>query len=371
MNNKELTLAAGDVEKELMAHSAHFGAENGQNGILCILEQNKVNWKVFIDLLRIHGVFPIVYERLSQYKELIPEDVWGNMRMVNMSLTMLTLKKYAFVREMAQVLHSSGVRACLIKGALLSSQIYGKPTYRDFYDIDILISEKDYRKVVDILLGKGYSPARDECLKLDGFEAVRYAHYREQIRFVKDGFLNIELHFRLMNIGNPTPNEDYVWSACKLEEYDGCSFWVLAPEDTLLFLITHGVQHRFSRFSLITDIMGFYVKFFSSFSLNRFQNTVEYCRADKALRHTEVIISFFYGGFGGFFSSETEQNGGCLRMSCGMRIVSELVLAQRKIKNLKNKAFPQKFEAPLFFIFFTSGRKIFFIKNVFYFAYKY
>jgi len=369
MKNKKLTLAAGSAEKELMVHCAHFGAESGHKGIIRILKSKKINWEIFVNFIRAQGVFPLVYERLGPYKELISEDVWKDMRMVSMSFTMSALKKYAFVKEMAQILHYNGIKACLMKGALLSFQIYESPTYRDFYDIDILISERDYPKVVDLLLDKGYSPASDELLKLRGFEAVRYAHYKEQIRFMQDGFLNIEIHFRLMNIGNPTPTEDYVWDACTIEEHDGCPFWVLAPEDTLFFLVIHGMQHRFCRFSFITDIMGFYFKFFDSFSLERFQNTARYCKAEKALIHTELIISSFYDGFRVFFPSETAGEG--RRISTGMRIVNKLVLAHKKIVNLKNKGFPQRFEAPLFFIFFTSGEKMFFIRNVFRFAYKY
>jgi len=314
----------GPTEKKLMSLSAQFFPDSEPKGIDTLLKGSPIHWDKFIAFLSWHGVFPLVFERLSHHKDLIDEGVFQKMHMMYLSLTMVNLKKYSIVKDMAQTLQRDKVGVCFVKGALLSLQIYGRPAFRNFYDIDILTREDNYLGVINMLMGKGF-----------------------------------------MNMGNPRPSDNYIWQACQQEKYDDVLFWSLAPEDTLAYLIMHGSQHRFSRFHFVLDILGFYVAFSEKFCFNRFRDTVDYCGMETLVRNAEGIISSFYPSFQYFFTPQKQTK------SVGAKewLVDKVILNKDRIKNLESKPFFKRFESPLLYFFFMSGflDKILYLKNILFF----
>ncbi len=322
------------------------------------LHNAQLDWERLMLLFERHGVLSIAYENLLQYSNLIPEAVLSKLRLKYLSANMLQLKIFSEVKSLAQVLQDSMVRACFIKGALLSLQIYGKPTVRNFADIDVLICEGDYPAISSLIVDRGYTPARDVFLTLRGFEVVEYAHYCEQIRFVKAGMPNIELHFRLMNMGLPAMNDSYIWAACGEESYKGTRFTRLSLEDALVHLAVHGAQHRFSRFSYFSDIVGFFLMFKSELSELRILDSIKYLGAEKVVDYSREMINTFYPNLNIFQPTH----------SSGKSVFFEgIFLPKKRVERLESTPFPQMLESSFYFLVFGAGVKVKFtyLKNVF------
>jgi len=154
------------------------------------------------------------------------------------------------LRELRDVLSSSaerGVEVIVLKGAALSADLYPNLGLRPLHDIDLLIHRKELAQLIEILCTLGYErcppPARD------GIE-----NFQGALSFVKDGEfpLVIEPHWTL---GPPYPysgriEPEGLWHRARRVNLAGVDTLVLCPEDSLLHVCLHLLQHS-QRFRLI------------------------------------------------------------------------------------------------------------------------
>jgi hypothetical protein len=154
--------------------------------------------------------------------------------------------------DVACALRRHEVAGMFLKGPWLMTAAYPSPGARPVSDIDLCIREAEYERAVRALQEIGYQPM--STLPADGECALERAHYGEQLRFAALGRRPLELHFRLVNVGPPSSDEQWVWRTSRSVPLGGGELLVPGPEAMLLHLILHAAQHGFALLRLLHDI---------------------------------------------------------------------------------------------------------------------
>jgi hypothetical protein len=165
------------------------------------------------------------------------------------------LRNESLVRNLT-VVHDSlaarGIKAMYLKGPWLALCAWPDAGTRPIGDIDLCVGENDYLGTVAALREAGYAPV--EPLPQTYQEALRKAHFGRQIRFMARGRRPLELHFRLVNLGPPGVEENWVWHTARDLIIGGRILRVPGPEAMLLHLLLHANQHGFTVLRLLFDI---------------------------------------------------------------------------------------------------------------------
>jgi putative nucleotidyltransferase-like protein len=154
------------------------------------------------------------------------------------------------VRQLGTRFESAGLGALVLKGPWLAYAAYPHRGTRPIGDLDLCVRPADYTRTLAALGGMGYracAPAPP-----DGEAALRQSHFKGQVRLVAPHRTMIELHLRLVNLGLPSDDEDWVWHSAR-----SIADWGMrtpSPEAMLLHLLLHANQHAYAVLRLLEDI---------------------------------------------------------------------------------------------------------------------
>jgi Uncharacterised nucleotidyltransferase len=128
---------------------------------------------------------------------------------------------------------------------------YGDIAFRQFVDLDILVSRKDIGKVKDLLLSQGYTSRYSLTKKQERL----HLKYSVEFTFEHPRRIMLDVHWRFA--------ADYLGGGLDLEEalakrvpvqILGKTVYTLDPEDNLLMLCQHGTFHSWSILSTVSDV---------------------------------------------------------------------------------------------------------------------
>ncbi len=154
--------------------------------------------------------------------------------------------------HLADGLRTAGVEALYLKGPWVAFHAYPEPGTRPVGDIDLCVRERHYAGALEALRSAGWQPGK--ALPKSPTEALAESHYHRQLRFVARGRRPVELHFRLLNMGPPGPEESRVWENARELDVGSLRLRVPGPEAMLLHLLLHANQHGFAVLRLLHDI---------------------------------------------------------------------------------------------------------------------
>jgi len=163
-----------------------------------------------------------------------------------------------FIR-ITDALRDSAISFVPLKGPVLSYRLYGDPTARVYWDIDILVEASSLSKAADVLIGLGYLPESAEMLR-NKREVKILARHTNELAFQNAVTkITVELHWRLLNVPPVSDSrlEDIIRMNSTVVEFAGRSFTVLNNELELLYLSIHGGLHWWHRLKWLVDIDDF------------------------------------------------------------------------------------------------------------------
>lgn len=116
---------------------------------------------------------------------------------------MIQKYRYSYCKSIFYRLNN--IPYAVIKGAVLSNSIYGKPFYRLSGDIDILVSPNNAKQVTDILNDEGFTQGRvinEELMNLSREELIYHKLYTHQLAsfhkksdFLLSPFVTVDVNF--------------------------------------------------------------------------------------------------------------------------------------------------------------------------------
>lgn len=126
------------------------------------------------------------------------------------------------LNEILAALAGASVETVALKGPVLGERLYGDPTLRIAWDLDLMVARRDLPAAMAVLDGLGFhtEPVPDG--------------WRHHLTAVRAGAPLVELHFRLTSsFGAVIPSEDFLARSVPYRTAAGASCRVLSAEDEL------------------------------------------------------------------------------------------------------------------------------------------
>ena len=195
-----------------------------------------------------------------------------------------SLQHQSSLKHFLKLTETNNVDICLLKGAFMSNFIYQNFTMRSMRDIDVLVDEDDFLKIVNIMLANGFVFLNSRKDKLNKFD-FKYAH---QAPILVDRFgIAFEIHHRLKTQPE-LKNSDFLTENLINHKKEKILFdtSVSIPTDNFAFI--HCCYHAINKSKLsigpifLNDLMEF---------KNRINDEIlEDARKSNCLKETELGI---------------------------------------------------------------------------------
>ena len=215
------------------------------------LMEQPFDWVLFERLAQTHGLLPMAASKLSALPA-IPDAMMVELRKICQENARRSLWFAGELFSVIETLTGAGVLAIPYKGPTLAATAQGDLVLRQFHDLDILISRKDWPQSKQALVNAGFFPkvdltAREERAYLKS--ACDFTFHHPPVKNVLEMHWDIVPNFYSVEI--PLHH-----MAARVQPVELCGRAVpsLAPEDLLLCLMVHGAKHAWSRLCWLSDI---------------------------------------------------------------------------------------------------------------------
>ncbi|MGB7443771.1 MAG: lasso peptide biosynthesis B2 protein, partial [Coleofasciculaceae cyanobacterium] len=207
------------------------------------LLQQDLDWNYLLQQACEHRVFLLLHQNLIlNYPQLIPQNILPQLQAY---CSLRTARNLATSKQLCQLLdlfNHHQLKVIPFKGPVLAAFAYNNLALREFCDLDLLIDEKDYPQVKELLITQGYKPQTQP----------RWGQNMKGKRG------NLDLHWQLTPPCFPYRVDfPQLWQRCQTISILNQPVNVLSPEDLLLILcvqIFKDVHYRQERLIKICDI---------------------------------------------------------------------------------------------------------------------
>ncbi|MDQ3011117.1 MAG: nucleotidyltransferase family protein [Acidobacteriota bacterium] len=214
-----------------------------------------IDWAMVADEASYHGVVPQLWWFLQQFdSDAVPAHLRESFHRSFQNNLKHNLILTGELWRIIEMLKAHGISAIPFKGPTLAMLAYGDLAWREFTDLDILVSERDLVKVGELLTSIGYQPRMDLSVLNDPvFVALEREFYFSSAR---SGTL-IDLQWHLsssilpfdLDMAHISKNQMMVLPG-------GKQIATLRLEDLLLYLCAHGSRHCWERLGWVADVAG-------------------------------------------------------------------------------------------------------------------
>ena len=243
-------------EVEIIIYCARIKIEPRDAARIKTLVNGKINWGYLFKSARQHHITPLLYRHLNAIcREDVPETTMNHLRNQFHYTAGYNLFLTGELIKLLGLLESHGIIAIPIKGPVLSELVYGKVSFREFDDLDILIQEQHVLKAKDLLINQGYQSYLQQLSPAQERAHLRFFHEWSFKR--PDGNLYIDLHWDILpGARSSLLDSQRLWQKFEKVSFAGSIIYTFSPEYLLLFLCMHGAKpvHTWRRLSWICDV---------------------------------------------------------------------------------------------------------------------
>jgi hypothetical protein len=186
--------------------------------------QQKIDWNYLLSMAEKHRVIPLLYHSLKVVNpQEIPSEISTNLRMRFLGNTRTNLILTNEMLRLLDIFATNNIHVIPYKGTILSACFYGKTSFRQVWDIDILVDETDVSKSRELLLSEEY--------------IIKTGYDREQTFYHPTKKVEVDLHWGLTPYYFPVNLEfKKLWSRTKSYTISGVEVKSFCPEDLLIIL---------------------------------------------------------------------------------------------------------------------------------------
>jgi Uncharacterised nucleotidyltransferase len=228
--------------------------ESTVQSIRGLLKRTALDWQYVGSTAASHGVSALLAHHLqSIHAEGIPSDVLLRLQAENHENTERCLWLTAELVKVAAAMQDAGIPCIPFKGPTLAVAAYEDLGLRQFTDLDLFVRKYDLARVKELLLKRGFSPARD----LSGTREAALLRFDNACAFVNDRDVLLDVHWRFaprhLSLALET---DDMWRGLEKVNIGNHSLFTLSPEDLLLVLCCHGFTHQWEKLVWLSDVAG-------------------------------------------------------------------------------------------------------------------
>lgn len=211
----------------------------------------------FITYLNRHRIHSLAYQYMKHHPVQLEPQVQKQVDAACMKKKLENLKITTGLIKMVQLLDANDIRYLSLKGPLLSYELFGDVSVRDYHDIDLFIPESELFTVKELLDQNGYR-------NIDGLESFTPRQLEEflkaihHISFTSPEGVLFEIHFKIFPEAYKSENLNFdfepLWESRRVLNYNGYRINVQGFEENIVFLIYHGSKHGYFRLKWLFDL---------------------------------------------------------------------------------------------------------------------
>jgi len=189
---------------------------------------------------------------INKKSNLFPENFVtkiNNIKQINQKRQLLLVSE---LLKLAEMLNCNKIKWINLKGPALSYQLYSDAFYRNSIDIDILIDEKDFKKIIDLLATSNYVITKkiltDNFLKYHSELTVKPPESETQI----------EIHWKFAPYQqNKQFSFKYYYNNTEKICINNTNIATLNLNEHFLYVCRHGFTHQWNSLYWLVDIKMF------------------------------------------------------------------------------------------------------------------
>lgn len=230
----------------------YLSQENLTNNIS--LDLQKINWDLFIELSKKHRLISHILKHSEFLADNIPIPVYEKLIEFRLDYSKKSLNYAVHAIRIYQKFNENDISHLFFKGPLLSFELYNNIGYRNFGDIDILVSKDDVEKAKKIIEELDFICIYPKINLTKKQQRANYTishHYH--FKHPKQD-IHIELHWNITNPGSffgmETSEILHNAATLKISKY-GLPY--ISAVENLVYLAAHGAIHQFYRLFWLKD----------------------------------------------------------------------------------------------------------------------
>jgi hypothetical protein len=238
-------------------------------------------WPTLISEVEEHGLAPLVREHATATGLELPPHVRRQLTSLAVRHREASQAHTTTLLEMVAALEGAGIRTVALKGAVLAHDLYPSPALRPRRDIDLLVSEADALRAVDVLRSLGF----DDTPVQSG--RARH-HHLPGMSAERGGFrVSVEVHTDALSPDQPDRLPlPKVAASLRTVTIEGMPVTTLGHEDMLRHLAAHLLEPgRHTRLINVVDLVAY---------AERYVTVVDWERVRQANPRTIVTLGVMH-----------------------------------------------------------------------------
>ncbi len=249
------------------------------------LLSHHLNWEEVLDSAFSHGIAPLLYYNLKNIRksQFIPQEVMDKLEKAYHGNVARNMYLYVELNRILEAFYEKAVEVILLKGAALAKTVYADIGLRTMGDIDLLVKQQDLLYIKKIMYDLKYVPYQNS--KTEEWHIENHFHLPKYI--YQDKLIIVEIHWNILRNSlrrNSFPiNIDEWWERTKVSKIGNCHALIPSPEDMLLHLCLHLMNHGYNKITLrgLFDILETVRYYKNEIDWQLFKDKINRCKIHK------------------------------------------------------------------------------------------
>ncbi|MBI5542132.1 MAG: nucleotidyltransferase family protein [Bacteroidia bacterium] len=252
--------------------------------------KQKLNWEIFLKLVKRHRINPVVYEFTIKNTHLFPEDIKKQIQELQTLNSKRMLSLSAEMIRLNNLFDSKNITTIPIKGPALAFQIYNDPGKRNSLDLDFLIKPTDLETISGLMINEGYKQIKPD-FKLSPKQSKVHKKIIHHYYFKNPNTnLLVEIHWKLITPSSLFTNSEKMFFESFITSNP---FIKIKPELLLHYLIVHGSMHRWYKLFWLNDIQEI-IQSNNNFDYNYFNKLTKYFGDERMVSQALCLIQIIF-----------------------------------------------------------------------------
>lgn len=213
------------------------------------------DWDRMAELAEAHRVEGLVDQALAAAAVDIPAATAARLNHGAEEIRALSLVQLMEMLRIARRLAQRGIDHRFLKGIPLGLVVYGSPTLKRSWDIDVLVSRGDAVATARELAELGYAP-QNPARPLDEAEFERFSVVQKEAEFANVDGVSVELHWGIADHPMLLKGLDPFRAPRQVALLGERSVATLPDDANIYYLAVHGAPHGWSRLKWLADFSG-------------------------------------------------------------------------------------------------------------------
>lgn len=226
-----------------------------KNQLTSLIASTSIDWTLVFRQTAYHRVLPLLYQTLQDTcPEALPDPVLRQLKQESYRVAAHNLSLLREQNNILRLFEAKDIPVLSFKGLILAHSAYSNIGLRSCGDLDLLVPERRYEEVEQLLNDIGYHrPPRKETA---GSLRRRFDLFlSQQDSFVREGRYWVDVHLSIMPPGYYYPIDfRALWQRSRRVDVSGVPMYGFSPEDALQVLCYHGIKNRWERLKHYCDV---------------------------------------------------------------------------------------------------------------------